>query len=432
MGYDFLTEFSLFPDKNQTNEHRIDDVVLGKGIYANLKESAWTTKAIILSTGLWIDDLKEAIKNGQEEDRKKNKSKIKGYPDIVNGIDTGLDNIWTASFIPNGKDLSRLPSGSCLVQIELKLDSPFFSKDDLAFYPHDNPLKREWIFQVPYLPASSVKGLLRWSWRMCHGDTQKTVEDQLFGPRPKKLEEGSAVQGCLFLYPIFWEGKVGLDVINPHDRSTGTGTKPIKYEVVKPGSKGILSIVLFNKKAETDFIDNVLPLLFDPLQFLLDTGISAKRTSDWGSVKVTECCAWLYGEQFQNLAVEEVEDTDRGTDDATKEEAAKDALWEEVTDEDGNLYAESDGEHITAKILVKLTGSSKTQVRKNRHKVYERLQGLWKERQAPGAQVQEGTSAQDESAAKPSYLQIKDTSFKRWKEKLERLLVNVSDGGTAS
>ena len=132
------------------------------------------------------------------------------------------------------------------------------------------------------------------------------------------------------------------------------------------------------------------------------------------------------------MAVEEVEDTDRGTDDATKEEAAKDALWEEVTDEDGNLYAESDGEHITAKILVKLTGSSKTQVRKNRHKVYERLQGLWKERQAPGAQVQEGTSAQDESAAKPSYLQIKDTGFKRWKEKLERLLVNVSDGGTAS
>lgn len=446
MSFDFLVHFAL----NEDDDNVIDQIVSSRGRYTPLQHADLTTRAQVLTTGLIHTDdrfplrrperndasLKDFIKNGRQEKRKGNRVEIKGiggYPELVRNKDIGLPLHWKGMFQPDPEKLAILPSGSCLISLDLQLLRPFHSKDDRCFYPCDAPLKRDWILHTPYLAASGIKGLLRWAWRMCWDDNKLESEACLFGPRTDNLKEDTAWQGCLMTWPLFWEGKIGEEVINPQNRQTGKGMDPVKFEVVKAGARSRLSLLLVNRNSEPNFPGNILSPFLDALFFLLSSsGISAKRTSDWGSVKVTQCCACLYGEQFQNLAVEEVEDTDRGTDDAIKEEAAKNALWEEVTDEDGNLYAESDGEHITAKILVKLTGSSKTQVRKNRHKVYERLQGLWKERQAPGAQVQEGTSAQDESAAKPSYLQIKDTGFKRWKEKLERLLANVSDGGTAS
>ncbi|OQY09385.1 MAG: hypothetical protein B6I30_09905, partial [Desulfobacteraceae bacterium 4572_187] len=77
-----------------------------------------------------------------------------------------------------------------------------------------------------FLPQPEQKGLLRWAWRMCHEKDPSDGENRLFGSGQGERDEEISQQGSLYTYPLSFKGKVGLDVINPHDRKTGTGTNP--------------------------------------------------------------------------------------------------------------------------------------------------------------------------------------------------------------
>lgn len=57
--------------------------------------------------------------------------------------------------------LGRLPEGSVLLEFAFKLEKPYVSRDDAAFYPIDNPVRKERIFKAPYVAGSSWKGSLR-------------------------------------------------------------------------------------------------------------------------------------------------------------------------------------------------------------------------------------------------------------------------------
>lgn len=59
--------------------------------------------------------------------------------------------------------LSRFPASSFFLQIGFTLSEPYISRDDEAFYIIDNPLKKEKVFNVPYIAAASWKGNLRWT-----------------------------------------------------------------------------------------------------------------------------------------------------------------------------------------------------------------------------------------------------------------------------
>ena len=202
-------------------------------------------------------------------------------------------------FNPNFR---QLPSPHWLgLQVDFELLTPWYSKDDRIFHVMDNPVRKDRVFGVPFIAASSWKGMLRWAFRMhmkligteTEPDEEKRKrarnwELHLFGN--EKGEQKDFHRGALVFYPT-WFDRIGFEVINPHRRATRAGTQPIYYEVVPPGAKGTLHLLYApwpGMKPEAK-PEEVLPKLLEAIEKLLTTyGISAKRTVGWGTAKVNE------------------------------------------------------------------------------------------------------------------------------------------------
>lgn len=216
-------------------------------------------------------------------------------------------------------DFSTLLSDRWLAfEVDFELLTPWYSRDDRLFHVMDNPVRKDQVFGVPFMVASSWKGLLRWAFRLHmkligpekESDEVKRKQAQawelhLFGN--EKGEEKNFHQGALVFYPT-WFNKIGFEVINPHHRATRAGTQPIYYEVVPgrtirvkkksdgteerkevEGAKGTLSLLYapwpgIKHKQEPE---EVLPKLLEAIEVLLTTyGISAKRTVGWGTAEI--------------------------------------------------------------------------------------------------------------------------------------------------
>lgn len=204
-------------------------------------------------------------------------------------------------------DLTTFPPGSWAVQFTFTLRKPYISKDDTEFYILDNPMKKEWVFKVPYVAPSQWKGALRAAMIQDLVDTFVSAE----------INENTFVRKRLQLYRLFgnekdgtaeflnriwarhrvgsqpenenhqkeWENRfrrvlaevageferelrnegyrdgniegfqgrlhfyptyfdsIGLEVINPHNRETGAGKLPIYFECVPQGAKGTFTLV---------------------------------------------------------------------------------------------------------------------------------------------------------------------------------------------
>jgi CRISPR-associated protein Cmr2 len=186
------------------------------------------------------------------------------------------------------------------IDVEFELITPWYSRDDRPFHILDNPVHKDRIFGVPYMSATSWKGLLRWSYEMkkrsigleAESDKIKLKDKKdvicLFGNERSAQKEFRS--GTLIFYPT-WFNKIGFEVINPHSRTRRAGTQPIYYEVVPAGTKGNLRLLFTpmpgelerDKIAPADFVDG----LIDSINMLLETyGISAKRTVGWGAAKI--------------------------------------------------------------------------------------------------------------------------------------------------
>lgn len=233
-----------------------------------------TAHAELLKT---LTALSGELKNAATDGKKR---VARGYPGIVQKPCVfEADDSWMDWLLPTPDALRLLPQGSCLIKVNVVLESPFFSRDDRSFYPTDNVLKRHHVFLTPYLAASGLKGLLRWVWRMSGGDADAA---ELFGTAADE-PGGDSRQGLLYLWPVYWNGTVGLDVINPQQRTGGAGTMPIKYEVVLRG-RGSVCLLLVNRD---DAVPRLLPPLWRAFRHLVDCGgLSAKNSAGWGQVRI--------------------------------------------------------------------------------------------------------------------------------------------------
>ncbi|HXG23861.1 MAG TPA: RAMP superfamily CRISPR-associated protein [Chthonomonadales bacterium] len=203
--------------------------------------------------------------------------------------------------IQTSPNFSSLPVDSWLgLQIDFELLTPWYSKDDRVFHVLDNPVHKDRVFGVPFMAASSWKGMLRWACRMQaglrehlerNGNRMEAWRDpdwilHLFGN--EKGAKKDLRQGALVFYPT-WFDRIGFEVINPHSRERRAGTQPIYYEVVPPGAKGTLSLLYApwpGMKPSANPAE-VLPKLLEAIEDLLRTyGISAKRTVGWGTAEI--------------------------------------------------------------------------------------------------------------------------------------------------
>lgn len=202
--------------------------------------------------------------------------------------------------------------------VDFELLTPWYSKDDRPFHVLDNPVRKDRVFGVPFMAASSWKGMLRWACRMQAGLRQHFVAGKrfddctdpewilhLFGKDNGKDKDFH--QGALVFYPT-WFDKIGFEVINPHSRERRAGTQPIYYEVVpgrrpeqnnpndyEEGGKGILRLLYAPWPRTKGMIAPAewLPSLLQAIENLLTQyGISAKRTVGWGTAEITKWRAW--------------------------------------------------------------------------------------------------------------------------------------------
>lgn len=238
--------------------------------------------------------------------------------------------------IPNMADL---PPGSWFLQFTFTLAKPWMSKDDDPFYVAEsvNPVRKDKVFKVPCMAASSWKGLLRWTIMHIHLALKKdSLTDEEFaqerlrqnllfgdekGEEPSqakdfaaylnslkpmarqeyerllrtryKLKEDNPLPrhvGSLRFFPTFFD-LIDVEVINPHSRKTKAGTHPIYLECVPAGATGTFTLlcVPFDligqpeeevKKQAAEDLRRVTEAIS---AMMLTYGFSAKRTSGYGT-----------------------------------------------------------------------------------------------------------------------------------------------------
>jgi CRISPR-associated protein Cmr2 len=190
-------------------------------------------------------------------------------------------------------DLSLFPSGAWTLGFPFALLKPYLSQDDREFHILDNPVRKEWVFHVPYIAPSQWKGALRAAMRQLRGYTsweQEAKDEQmirLFGN--VKGEESAFSAGWLHFYPTYFD-RIGLEVINPHPRDTGAGKQPIYFECVPAGTKGNFTLLyvplgeVTKEEMEADFwaVAQGLKAMFRVY------GFGAKTSSGFGRAKVHE------------------------------------------------------------------------------------------------------------------------------------------------
>ncbi len=195
-----------------------------------------------------------------------------------------------------------LPRWSWFIKCKFRLKTPYISRDDTPFYIIDNPVRKDKVFKIPMVSPSQWKGALQavmirnvvqnmdlatGKGREAHaadraaitgifGDESKAVLDyfrklyakdksagksemedkfkMLIGRfedlEPSRLSEALkktdlesfSKSGRLRFYPAFFD-KIGLEVINPHDRVRKVGINPIYIETAPSGSRAIFKML---------------------------------------------------------------------------------------------------------------------------------------------------------------------------------------------
>jgi len=261
--------------------------------------------------------------------------------------------------------IKSLPFGTWLLHFPFTLRKPYISHDDTDFYIIDNPIKKERVFKVPYIAPSQWKGSLRsammqelvYSLNNGQIDEMRFIDERLrlhrlFGNekggtfdfmnislaryldramledeqakqnRDKDLKEKvkeigmdfefellqkgyrhgdiDGFQGSLHFYPTYFN-RIGLEVINPHNRKFGAGESPIYFECVPKDTSGTFSLLyvpLFGPEVnEGEAKEDWIAVTKGVKAMMTSYGFGAKTSSGFGTAKV----------QFDDAMVEPLE-----------------------------------------------------------------------------------------------------------------------------
>ncbi len=187
-------------------------------------------------------------------------------------------------FTPKLSDLEYLPSLSFMLRILFKLRKPYLSKDDHTFHLLDNPVRKDKVFQTPMVGSTSWKGALQATlWQLGHQENDEQII-RLFGNEREEEDHKKLKSGCLYFYPTFFD-KIGLEVINPHDRKKGTSAwGPIYIECVPKDATGelVIAYVPFGQIEENQVAQD-LELVAKGVEAMLTVyGFGAKTSSGFG------------------------------------------------------------------------------------------------------------------------------------------------------
>lgn len=253
------------------------------------KEGIWQYRQVLERASLSYHRF-AALDDAQKEDARANYRKMV-YPafEIPEGVNRLVSDL---SLWPGQIGAGALPLYSLVISFNFQLRRPYLSKDDVAFYVLDNPVRKEKVFGLPMVAPTQWKGALRAAmtyqladWWSDLGDTarsqranyrrfaaRRTALVKLFGAEKGVLVKDQKLDayldqvggknlarlyrrylrrfvtstgfraGRLRFFPTFF-GRIGLEVINPHERQTRSGTLPIYIESVPDGTLGSFTLL---------------------------------------------------------------------------------------------------------------------------------------------------------------------------------------------
>lgn len=194
--------------------------------------------------------------------------------------------------LPTLPDLAALPVGSFAIHFTFTLRTPYISKDDVGLHILDNPVRKDRVFGLPMIAATGWKGALRAALRQANGWGDDHPDLLRLCGSARDDETGQA--GRLYFYPTFFI-RLGLEVINPHDRRSNAGKQPIYFESVPATAEGDFALLYVpadcigedeaetRRKAVAD-----LRLVAEGIETLMTrTGFGAKTSSGYGVAEAT-------------------------------------------------------------------------------------------------------------------------------------------------
>jgi CRISPR-associated protein Cmr2 len=277
ISYDYWATCSFIGDK-QPSERQVVDYLLGQHkspYHFEVTDSAARVELLAL-----------ALAGKNKEYARKNLQQLYQSQPFNAHLRQAQSYLTSLNLMPTLPDITSLPAGSFALHFTFTLAKPYLSRDDANLHLLDNPVKKEWIFKLPYISASQWKGTLRYTlWQLGKKEDNQQIQ-RLFG-QARENESGQA--GRLYSYPTFFE-RIDLELINPHDRKTGTGTIPILLESVPIDTTGSFTLLYFpfdrigkEEKETRQEVMTDLKLLIEGIQAMLTIyGFGAKTSSGFG------------------------------------------------------------------------------------------------------------------------------------------------------
>jgi len=235
------------------------------------------------------------------------------------------------------KDLNKIDLPfSFNLNIKFELATPFISRGDEKFYPHENPISKEHVFKAPYIKASSFRGNLQRSilfllfsnsnldkdkirekrkqYIRLFGTEQKSIKNILDRITRKEKEDNEGfwnelyekgitdinqnTKGRVHFSDVFFKrGEDNnnirtIEYINPHSRKERKGKNPISIEAVNSGSEGKFKIVYFpipnnrkkKKRKKAEFNNDLKTVIKGMEKMMFKDGFGAKRSRGYGLV----------------------------------------------------------------------------------------------------------------------------------------------------
>lgn len=200
-----------------------------------------------------------------------------------------LDAFLHDNIFENNINLSVLPENSFVIQFKFILKKPYISIDEQEFYIIDNPIRKDKVFNLPYIAPSSWKGSLRSALFHSGYNSENEKIQSIFGIKNTGNDE-LLTKGRVHLFPTFFMKK-GLEIINPHDREKRVGRVPILFECVSAGESGTFTLLyvpcnLFlninQENVKKQILEDLLLLSEGLKSMFLIYGFGAKTSSGFG------------------------------------------------------------------------------------------------------------------------------------------------------
>lgn len=214
-------------------------------------------------------------------------------------------------------DADILPAGSVVVQLDMELLSPLLTRDDDPFHLFDNSVRRDHIFGLPHLAASSIKGLASDAFQRGFPEAEHDLgayrrlqqrARRLFGLAADE-EHTDSETGRVYWSPL-WFDRIQYLVMNPMNKENGTGTQPIQFEAIAPGQKTRLQCFYLNPLGTTNSLpaqawSDMAALLGALAAWWPVLGLGGKRLAGYGAIRILDTTLQLQGKEAVSFSGEE-------------------------------------------------------------------------------------------------------------------------------